>query len=84
MQNVEPVMFNILWMEFNVSKLVMMLVVTVFGFILGVIIARPRRKMVVESVVTDIPFEVTKAENDDYLDTQQRRPLSDEDREYLS
>lgn len=84
MQNLEPVVFNILWMEFTVSKLVMMLVVTVFGFILGLIVARPRRKKLADSAVSSIPFEINQPEDDDYLDKQTKNTLSDEDRDYLN
>ena len=84
MQNLEPVAFKILWMEFTVSKLVMMLIVTVFGFILGLIVARPRKKKLVESTVSSIPLEINQPENDDYLETKPKSSLSDEDREYLN
>ncbi len=84
MQNLEPVVFNVLWMTFPISKLIMMLIVTVFGFILGLIVARPRKKKLSESAVNSIPFEINQTENEDYLDTQQKRSLSDEDREYLN
>jgi hypothetical protein len=84
MQNLDPVVFNVLWMTFPISKLIMMLIVTVFGFILGLIVARPRKKKLSESAVSSIPFEINQPENEDYLDTQQKRSLSDEDREYLN
>ena len=84
MQNLEPVAFNVLWMEFTVAKLVMMLVVTVFGFILGVIVARPRKKKLVENEDGSIPFEINQPENDEFSNTLQKRGLSDEDRDYIS
>jgi uncharacterized integral membrane protein len=84
MQNLDPVGFKILWMEFTVSKLVMLLVVTVFGFILGLIVARPRRKRSAESAVSSIPFEINQPENDDYLENKPKSSLSDEDRDYLN
>lgn len=83
MQNLEPVAFKILWMEFMLSKLVMMLIVTLFGFILGVIVARPRKKKLAESAVSSIPFEINQPESEDYLDTRQKQALSDEDRDYI-
>ncbi|HET8830233.1 MAG TPA: hypothetical protein VFM79_12885 [Pelobium sp.] len=84
MQNLEPVAFNILWMEFMVAKLVMMLVVTVFGFILGVMVARPRKKKLAESAVSSIPFEVHQPEGNQYSETKQKRDLSEEDKDYLN
>ncbi len=85
MQNLEPVVFNVLWMTFPVSKLIMMLIVTVFGFTLGVIVARPRKKKLADSAINNLPFEddeLTEADND--LTLQQKRNLSDEDRDYIN
>lgn len=84
MQNVERVVFNVLWMTFPVSKLVMMLIVTVFGFILGLIVGRPRKKKLVESAVNGIPFEINQPADEAYLDTNPKSQLSDDDREYIS
>ena len=84
MQNLDPVPFKVLWMDFTVAKLVMMLVVTVFGFILGVIVARPRKKKLVESEGGSIPFEINQPKNDDYIQTPLKNTLSDEDRDYIS
>ena len=84
MQNLDPVQFKVLWMEFTVAKLVMMLVVTVFGFILGVIVARPRKKKLVENTESGIPFEINQPAEEPYLETKPKSNLSDEDREYLN
>ncbi len=84
MQNLEPVAFNVLWMEFTVAKLVMMLVVTVFGFILGAIVARPRKKKLADSTVSSIPFEINQPEGDGDVETSQKNRLSDEDRDYIN
>ena len=84
MQNLDPVGFKILWMEFTVSKLVMLLVVTVFGFILGLIVARPKKKRLSESAVSNIPFEISQPANAEYLENTPKNSLSDEDRDYLS
>lgn len=84
MQNLDPVPFKVLWMEFTVAKLVMMLVVTVFGFILGVIVARPRKKKLVETQDGSIPFEINQPVEELYLATKPKSNLSDEDRDYLN
>jgi uncharacterized integral membrane protein len=86
MQNTDQVLFTILWKEIYVSKLVMMLIVTLFGFILGVIIARPRKKKIVEMETAsqkDIPFEINHPEDSDYISMKKERKLSDEDRDYI-
>lgn len=84
MQNLEQVDFNILWMKFPISKLLMMLIVTVFGFILGLIVAKPRRKKLVDDAAGSIPFEINQPEESDYLNTEAKSGLSDEDRDYIS
>lgn len=84
MQNLEQVDFNILWMKFPISKLLMMLIVTVFGFILGLIVARPRRKKLVDNTAGSIPFEINQPEESEYLTTQEKNRLSDEDKDYIS
>ncbi len=84
MQNLDPVPFKVLWMEFTVAKLVMMLVVTVFGFILGVIVARPRKKKLVEMEDGNIPFEINQTKSDEYAENPQKNTLSDEDRDYIN
>ncbi|HEX7366080.1 MAG TPA: hypothetical protein VF273_03235 [Pelobium sp.] len=83
MQNLETVDFNILWMTFPVKKLVMMLVVTVFGFILGLVVARPRKKKPVDNAAGSIPFEINQPQENDYLATDEKSKLSDEDRDYI-
>lgn len=62
----------------------MMLVVTLFGFILGIIVARPRKKKLSESAISNIPFEITQPENENYLEADGKNSLSDEDKDYLN
>jgi uncharacterized integral membrane protein len=83
MQNTDQVLFTILWKELYVSKLIMMLVVTLFGFIIGVIVARPKKKkQVIQNA--DVPLEVTQSEDKDYIEMPKKQGLSDEDRDYLN
>ena len=83
MQNTDTVLFTILWKELYVSKLIMMLVVTVFGFIIGVIVARPKKKnQVIKNA--DVPLEVTPSVEDNYIEMPKKQGLSDEDRDYLN
>ncbi|MFC5283831.1 hypothetical protein [Pedobacter alpinus] len=84
MQNTDQVLFTLLWKEIFVSKLIMMLIVTVFGFILGVIVARPRKKKLIENESGSIPFEINQPETEDYLETKPKNNLSNEDRDYIS
>ena len=42
MQNTDQVDFTFLWTSFRISKLVMMTFVSVFAFILGVLVGRPK------------------------------------------
>ncbi len=83
MQNTDQVMFTLLWKEIYVSKLIMMLIVTVFGFIIGVIVARPRRKkeIVIENNTSN--GNISSAD-DDYIDVKKNNDLSDEDRDYIN
>jgi uncharacterized integral membrane protein len=83
MQNTDQVLFTILWKELYVSKLIMMLVVTLFGFIIGVIVARPKKKkQVIQNA--DVPLEVTQSEDKDYIEMPKKQGISDEDRDYLN
>lgn len=43
MQNTDTVRFSFLWATFQISKLVMMTIVSVVAFILGVLVGRPSR-----------------------------------------
>ena len=84
MQNTDEVLFTILWKEIYVSKLLMMLIVTVFGFILGLIIARPKKKVMQTTESSkEIPFEINNP-NHEYLNHNDKKGLSDEDRDYIS
>ena len=88
MQNIDAVMFTLLWKQIFVSKLLMMLIVTVFGFIIGVIVARPKKKKVAEyvpsSTAKDVPLEINHhQENQDYINMKKPDELRDEDRDYI-
>jgi uncharacterized integral membrane protein len=43
MQNTDEVDFAFLWASFRISKLVMMTAVSVFAFILGILVGRPKK-----------------------------------------
>lgn len=86
MQNTDEVFFTILWKEFSVSKLLMMAIVTVFGFIIGVIVGRPKKKKEVNSYSKEVPLEVNQIndEDSDYISMKKPNTLSDEDKDYIN
>jgi uncharacterized integral membrane protein len=73
MQNTDQVDFAFLWVNFRISKLVMMTGVAVFSFILGVLAGRPKS---------------AKRFDDENLDNRfgkgSSNTLSDEDKDYIS
>jgi len=73
MENNGPVIFSFLWADFKISKLIMLMVVSIIAFILGVLVGRPKR---VRRLGGDYMVE----------DPGQKESgtLSDEDREYIN
>jgi uncharacterized integral membrane protein len=84
MQNTEEVTFNLFWAQIAISKLLIMLIATLFGFIIGLIIARLGGKK--NSEQKNIPLEITQTEDTDeeYIGaTEKQGKLSQEDQDYL-
>lgn len=73
MQNTGTVKFTILFKDVYISKLVMLTLVSVFGFILGFLVGRPKT---VRRLGGDI--------NDPYQTDVETDTLSDEDKEYIN
>jgi len=73
MQNTDPVHFSFLWATFRMSKLVMMAVIALTGFVLGYLVGRPSRVKRLGADFTN--NDVDKINSD---------TLSDEDRDYIS
>lgn len=73
MQNAEKVWFNVLFFNFRMSKLIMLLFVAIVGFILGYLVGRPKRA---------IRLGGDHDEHDH--DSDKPGTLSDEDREYIN
>jgi len=73
LQNNSPVSFSFLWADFRISKLTMLLIVSIIAFVLGILVGRPKR---VRRLGGDYMVE----------DPNQKEPgtLSDEDREYIN
>lgn len=86
MQNTDEVFFTILWKQFSVSKLIMMAIVTVFGFIIGVIVARPKKKKEAITTSKEVPFEASQSNNEDtdYISMKKPNALTDEDKDYIN
>ena len=82
MQNAEPVPFKVLFFETTTSKLLMMAVMAIIGFIIGYLVGRPKKTRFTKE------FDHGYGEDDEYTDDRRsnRSPdtLSDEDREYIS
>lgn len=73
MQNNQDVKFNILFSQVYISNLVIMAVLVVAGFILGVLVARPRK------IRIDTDHQAT-----DHETNPEHNTLSDEDRDYIN
>jgi uncharacterized integral membrane protein len=72
-QNTGTVKFTILFKDVYISKLVMLTLVSVFGFILGFLVGRPKR-------ITRLGGDFSDPnQTEDKTDT-----LSDEDKEYIN
>lgn len=73
MQNTDVVDFAFLWANFRISKLVMMIGVSVISFILGVLVGR--RKSIKRFDDEDL---------DNHRGNDNTNTLSDEDRDYIN
>jgi hypothetical protein len=79
MQNNEPVKFTFLFADIYIPKLVMLTAVSISGFLLGVLVASPRKK----KQITD--HDHSAGAMDDTHDNRTRpNTLSDEDRDYIN
>ena len=70
MQNTGPVKFTILFADFYISKLVMMTFVSIVGFILGVLVGRPKKVRFISG---------TDPANKDMKEAPDTRSIKDED-----
>ncbi len=73
MQNTGEVFFNVLWATFHISKLWMLLLVAMIGFVIGFMVGRPGRPRYIKG-------------QDEEIETPKTTPntLSAEDRDYIS
>jgi uncharacterized integral membrane protein len=73
MQNTDKVLFTFLFIDFRISKLVLLLIVAIVSFIIGVLAGRPSKPKY-------IPGQNEEINNF----KKQSDTLSDEDRDYIS
>jgi uncharacterized integral membrane protein len=72
-QNTDDVTFAFLFMNFRISKLAIMIAMTVVGFILGYLVGRPKKAR----------FDI-EGYHDNIHTKEDKNTLSDEDRDYIS
>ncbi len=73
MGNTDAVNFKFLWIDFEMSKLLVIGICVLFGLIIGYILAKPKK--------TVSSYDGNVAEEENKLN---KSDLSDEDREYIS
>jgi uncharacterized integral membrane protein len=87
MQNTDEVLFKFLWNDIYLSKMIMMIAILLIGFVAGMIVARPRKKLTpanYSETQKNVPLEINNPESSNYQQPEQKSTLSDEDREYLN
>ena len=72
MQNTGPMWLKVLWMQFNVSKLFVMLFVAIIAFVLGWLVGRPKRR-----------FNLSETTGGADANTDHPDTLSEEDKHYI-
>ena len=72
-QNTDEVTFAFLFMNFRISKLTIMITMTVIGFILGFLVGRPKKAK----------YDIG-GYHDNIHNKEDNNTLSDEDRDYIS
>ena len=73
MQNTGRVRFSVLFFDFYASKLIMLLIVAIVGFVLGWLVGRPKKAI-----------RLSETMGHANLDGDEPDTLSDEDRDYIS
>jgi len=74
MQNNQVVKFNVLFGQIYTSNLVMMAIFAILGFMIGFMVARPRKPATFKSA----------ADDDTDLSKKPGRTLTDEDKDYIN
>jgi hypothetical protein len=86
MQNTDAVSFTIFFSSVSISKLWLMAIMLVVGFILGAMLTKPQAALPTKSFNANVPLEVNNIDDDDqeYIRMEPKKGLSDEDRDYIN
>jgi uncharacterized integral membrane protein len=82
MQNSDPVYFKVLFFTTRTSKLIMMLVVAIFAFVIGYMVGRPKRTRFSKDLGHG--YDERDENTHEGLNKPKQDTLSDEDRDYIS
>ena len=86
MQNTDAVVFNLFFSSISISKLWLMSIMLLIGFILGAMLTKPQPGTATKAFNANVPLEVNNFDDDDqeYILMKSKNGLSDEDRDYIS
>ena len=86
MQNTDAVVFNLFFSSISISKLWLMAIMLLVGFIFGAMLRKPQPSISTKAFNANVPLEVNNFDEDDqeYIRMKSKNGLSDEDRDYIS
>ena len=86
MQNTDAVVFNLFFSSISISKLWLMSIMLLIGFILGAMLKKPQPSIPTKPFNANVPLEVNNFDEYDqeYIRMKPKNGLSDEDRDYIS
>lgn len=86
MQNTDAVVFNLFFSSISISKLWLMSIMLLVGFIFGAMLKKPQPSIPEKAFNANVPLEVNNFDEDDqeYIRMKPKNGLSDEDRDYIS
>ena len=87
MQNTDAVVFNLFFSSISISKLWLMAIMLLVGFIFGAMLRKPQPGISTKAFKANVPLEVNNFDEDDnqeYIRMKPKSGLSDEDRDYIS
>jgi hypothetical protein len=86
MQNTDAVSFTIFFTSVSISKLWLMVIMLLVGFVFGVMITKPKATLPTKAFNENVPLEVNNNYEDDqeYIRMEPKTGLSDEDRDYIN
>ena len=87
MQNTDAVVFNLFFSSISISKLWLMGIMLLVGFIFGAMLRKPQPSISTKAFNANVPLDVNNFDEDDnqeYIRMKPKSGLSDEDRDYIS